>query len=63
LHWLHVHGRGARTDACGRSFAVLSTQASTIDLRLRRFSAKNDACGRSFAVLWTQVSTVGLCLG
>jgi hypothetical protein len=23
---LHVHGRGARTDACGRSFAVLSTQ-------------------------------------
>ena len=23
---LHVHGRGARTDACGRSFAVLSSQ-------------------------------------
>jgi hypothetical protein len=23
---LHVRGRGARTDACGRSFAVLSTQ-------------------------------------
>jgi hypothetical protein len=23
---LHVHGRGARTDACGRSFSVLSTQ-------------------------------------
>jgi hypothetical protein len=23
---LHVHGRGARADACGRSFAVLSTQ-------------------------------------
>ena len=23
---LHVHGRGARTDACGRSFAVLSMQ-------------------------------------
>jgi hypothetical protein len=32
---LHVHGRGARTDACGRSFAVLSTQASTVDMRLR----------------------------
>ena len=32
---LHVHGRGARTDACGRSFAVLSTQVSTVGLRLR----------------------------
>jgi hypothetical protein len=42
---------------------VLSTQASTVDLRLRRFSAKNDACGRSFAVLWTQVSTVGIFIG
>jgi hypothetical protein len=31
---LHVHGRGARTDACGRSFAVLSTQVSTVGLRL-----------------------------
>jgi hypothetical protein len=29
---LHVHGRGARTDACGRSFAVLSAQASTVAL-------------------------------
>jgi hypothetical protein len=42
---------------------VLSTQASTVDLSLRRFSAKSDACGRSFAVLWTQVPTVGLHLG
>jgi hypothetical protein len=32
---LHVHGHGARADACGRSFAVLTTQASTVDLRLR----------------------------
>jgi hypothetical protein len=32
---LHAHGRGARTDACGRSFAVLSTQVSTVGLRLR----------------------------
>jgi hypothetical protein len=32
---LHVHGRGAKTDACGRSFAVLSTQVSTAALRLR----------------------------
>ena len=31
---LHVHGRGARTDAYGRSFAVLSTQVSTVGLRL-----------------------------
>jgi hypothetical protein len=32
---LHEHGRGARNDACGRSFAVLSTQVSTAGLRLR----------------------------
>jgi hypothetical protein len=32
---LHVHGRGAKTDACGRSFAVLLTQVSTLCLRLR----------------------------
>ena len=32
---LHVHGRGARADACGRSFAVLSTQVYTAGLRLR----------------------------
>jgi hypothetical protein len=32
---LHVHGRGARTDACGRSFAMLSTQVATVGLRLR----------------------------
>ena len=31
---LYVHGRGARTDACGRSFAVVSTQGSAVDLRL-----------------------------
>ena len=31
----HVHGRGAKADACGRSFAVLSTQVSTAGLRLR----------------------------
>jgi hypothetical protein len=32
---LHVRGRGARADACGRSIAVLSTQVSTVGLRLR----------------------------
>jgi hypothetical protein len=32
---LHVLGRSAKTDACGRSFAVLSTQVSTAGLRLR----------------------------
>jgi hypothetical protein len=26
---LHIHGRGAKTDACGRGFAVLSMQIST----------------------------------
>jgi hypothetical protein len=30
-----VLGRGARTDACGRSYAVLSTQGSKVGLRLR----------------------------
>ena len=34
---LHVHGRGARTEACGRSFEVLSTQASTVASRPRPF--------------------------
>jgi hypothetical protein len=33
---LHVHGRGARADACGRSFAVLSTQVSTAGFRLKQ---------------------------
>jgi hypothetical protein len=32
---LHAHGRGARADFCGRSFAVLLTQVSTVGLRLR----------------------------
>jgi hypothetical protein len=32
---LHIHGRGAKADACGRSFAVLSTQVLTAGLRLR----------------------------
>jgi hypothetical protein len=32
---LYVHDRGAKTDACSRSFAVLSTQVSTVGLRLR----------------------------
>jgi hypothetical protein len=32
---VHVHGRGARIDACDRSFAVSSTQVSTVGLRLR----------------------------
>jgi hypothetical protein len=31
----HVLGHSAKTDACGRSFAVLSTQVSTVGLRLR----------------------------
>ena len=30
---LNVHSRGVRTDAYGRSFAVLSTQVSTAGLR------------------------------
>jgi hypothetical protein len=32
---LHVHGHGARADACGRSLVALSTQVSTAGLCLR----------------------------
>jgi hypothetical protein len=32
---LHVLGRSAKTDAYGRSFALLSVQVSTVGLRLR----------------------------
>jgi hypothetical protein len=32
---LHVDVRGAKTDACGRKIAVLSTQVSTGGLLLR----------------------------
>jgi hypothetical protein len=33
--WLAPAARSAKTDACGRSFAVLSKQASKVGLRLR----------------------------
>jgi hypothetical protein len=32
--WFAPAARSAKTDACGRSFAVLSTQVSTVGLRL-----------------------------
>ena len=32
--WFAPATRSAKTDACGRSFAVLSTQVSTVGLRL-----------------------------
>jgi hypothetical protein len=32
---LHVHSRGAKTDAFGRSFAMLPPQVSALGLRLR----------------------------
>jgi hypothetical protein len=55
---LHVHGRGARTDACGRSIAVLSTQVLTVDLRLRLVMPRtmpaavaSRCCGRRFQQL------------
>jgi hypothetical protein len=39
---LHILCRSAKTDACGRSFAVLSTKVSTVGLRLRH---NRLACG------------------
>jgi hypothetical protein len=33
---LHVHGRGAKTDSCGRSITELSKQLFAIGLRLRQ---------------------------
>ena len=39
---LHVLGRSAKADACGRIFAVLSTQDSEAGLRLRHSRL---ACG------------------
>jgi hypothetical protein len=32
---LHVLDRSAKTDACGRSFVLLSTKVLTVGLRLR----------------------------
>ena len=60
---LHVHGRGTRTDACGRSIVMLPFAGLNSWLAPAARSAKADACGRSFAVLSTQVSAVGLRLG
>jgi hypothetical protein len=54
---LHAHGRGARTDACGRSFAVFSTQVFKSWLAP---SARSAACGRVFAVLSAKASAVSL---
>jgi hypothetical protein len=44
---LHVLGPSAKTDACGRSFAVLSTQVSSAGLRLRH---SRMACGSTLKV-------------
>jgi hypothetical protein len=50
---LHVHGRGAKTDACGRSFAVLSAQVSTAGLACACGTAgwRVEACLKSAATL------------
>jgi hypothetical protein len=60
---LHAHGRGARTDACGRRFAVLSFTSVNSWLAPAARSAKTDSCSRSYAVLSTQFPTVGLRIG
>jgi hypothetical protein len=44
---LDVHGRGAKADDFGRSFAVLSTQVPTVGLRLRHSKL---ACGSMLKV-------------
>ena len=51
---LDVHGRSAKTDACGRSFVVLSTQVSKAGLRLlhkSRRGAHADARGAARCAL------------
>jgi hypothetical protein len=58
---LHAHGRGAKTtktDACGRSFAVLSTKVSPAGLHLRLVvprpmsaAAASRCCRRKFQQL------------
>jgi hypothetical protein len=62
---LHVNGRGARTDACGRSFAVLTTQVSTAGLRLRLVVSKpmpaavaSRCCRRGFQQLACACGTI-----
>jgi hypothetical protein len=63
---LHVHGRGAKTDVCGRSFAVLSTQVSAVSLRLRLVvprpmpvAVASRCCRRSFQQLTCACNTAG----
>jgi hypothetical protein len=63
---LHVDGRGARADAYGRSFAVLSTQASTVGLRLRLVVPKSmpaavasRCCRRRFQQFPCACGTIG----
>jgi hypothetical protein len=63
---LHVNGRGAKTDACGRSFAVLSTQNSTVSWRLRLVvpipmsaAVASRCCRRRFQQLDCACGTLG----
>jgi hypothetical protein len=63
---LHVHGHGAKTDAFGRSFAVLSTQGSTAGLRLRLvvprprpLAVASRCCRRRFQQLAGACGTTG----
>jgi hypothetical protein len=63
---LHVNGRGARSDACCRSFAVLSTQVSTVGLRLRLVVSRprpaavaSRCCGRRFQQLACACGAIG----
>jgi hypothetical protein len=55
-----VHGRGARTDACGRSVQAVARGAARCALHVHGRGARTDVCGRSFAVLSTQASTIDL---
>jgi hypothetical protein len=63
---LHVHGRGARTDACGHSFAVLSMHVLTVCLRLRLVvprpmpaAVASRCCRRRFQQLACACGTIG----
>jgi hypothetical protein len=55
MNWLAPAARSAKTDACGRSFAVLPAQVSAAGLRLRH---NRLTCASMLEVSWNSSSVV-----